>query len=298
MKRYKIAFLILAHNDAVHLSRLVNVLKTEASDIYLHIDKKSDMSEFELLGDKCFFTQKRFDVAWADISMIDAQMELLATALNQKVDYSHLVFLSGSCYPIKKIDTINQYFLSQKEREFINFIDMRESPDIYLKQIRFKWFFKPFINSDNKFLKFIDKALRKLCTVIKMKNDWDEKTIPYFGSQWCALTEACARYVLRFHDENKWFRDMNKRTFSPDEHYIHTIVGNSHFLEASGGVQAFKGRGTWRTANYHIIDKSLAKWFTIDDWQEVRDTERLFVRKVRSSDGYELINKIDNELIN
>ena len=86
-------------------------------------------------------------------------------------------------------------------------------------------------------------------------------------------------------------------TFSPDEHYIHTIVGQSPFLAFFNGVQPFQGRGTWRLANLHLVDQSLAKWYTVADWETIVSSDRLFVRKVRSKDGKDLVERIKQELL-
>ncbi|MEP4891565.1 MAG: beta-1,6-N-acetylglucosaminyltransferase [Aliiglaciecola sp.] len=296
MMNKKLAYLILTHNDPVHLERLVNAIDYNA-DIYIHVDKKTNASQFSSLKNRCIFIENRVDISWADISMIDAQIELLRAAIVNSHLYTHMIFLSGSCYPIKNINEINEMFQKNRTKEFINFIDMRESPLKYMTHIKRKWFFRPLIRSDNLVTKFIDRAIRKLLRIIKFQNYWQPGIIPYFGSQWCALTPECASYVLDFHDQNPWFRDMNRHTMSPDEHYFHTIVGNSNFLEASGGVQEFEGDGTWRMANLHVIDKSLSKWFCEDDWNDIKGSEYFFVRKVRSKDGTSFVNKINKEIL-
>jgi hypothetical protein len=90
---------------------------------------------------------------------------------------------------------------------------------------------------------------------------------------------------------------MNRRAGFPDEHYIHTIVGNSQFARKATGLQKFTGIGTYRMANLHHIDPSLSKWFTELDFELLRKSDKLFVRKVRTSDGTGLVNRIDEELL-
>lgn len=294
----KIAFLILAHYDPKHFFKLINSLGSNC-DIYVHIDKKVNILDFtpKIKLSNLFYIQDRISISWAGISMIDAQMKLLQAALKNKEKYSHAIFLSGSDYPIKNINEVSDYFSSQLDREFIKFFDMRESPEHYMKQINQKWFKEPCFHFNNN-LNLIDKAIRFILNKLKLRNNWSTEIIPYFGSQWCALTMNCCQYVYDFHIQNKFFRKMNRFTFSPDEHYIHTIVGNSYYKMNSFGVQAFEGRGTYLMANFHIIDKSLSKWFTINDWEEIVKSDKLFVRKVRSNDGMDLVNKINRELLN
>ena len=90
---------------------------------------------------------------------------------------------------------------------------------------------------------------------------------------------------------------MNKYTFSPDEHYYHTIIGNSEYRFNSDGLQIFTGRGTYKLANFHLIDSSLSKWFTIDDWNEIKTSEKIFARKFSSSSSNTIISKIIKEIL-
>jgi hypothetical protein len=196
------------------------------------------------------------------------------------------------------MDLILNYFSSEKNREFIKFIDMRESPEHYMKSINQKWFKEPlFVTNYEPFI-WIDKCIRFLLNKIKLTNHWPTNDfIPYFGSNWIALSIDCSQYVLDFHRQNHAFSNSYKFAFGPDEHYIHTIVGNSKYHNFSEGLQPFVGRGTFRLANYHLIDKSLNKWYTIDDYNLIEHSDKLFVRKIRSHDGKDLINKINTEIL-
>jgi hypothetical protein len=50
-------------------------------------------------------------------------------------------------------------------------------------------------------------------------------------------------------------------------------------------------------ANLHLIDPTLAKWFTIADREEVARSDRYFLRKVRTGASDELLDYIDAELL-
>ena len=295
----KIAFLILAHSDPKHFFKLINSLGKNC-DIYVYIDKKVNILDFtpKIKLSNLFYIQNRINISWAGISVVDAQMRLMAEMLKNKEKYTHAVFLSGSDYPIKNMTEIYYYFSSQENKEFIKFIDMRESPEHYMNHINYKWFKEPYFDFKNNNFNLIDKGIRSFLNKLKIRNKWSSGMIPYFGSNWCALTMNCCQYVYDYHSQNEFFRKMNRFSMSPDEHYIHTIVGNSYYKMNSFGVQAFEGRGTYRMANFHIIDKSLSKWFTIYDWEEIIKSDKLFVRKVRSYDGIDLVNKINEELLN
>lgn len=295
----KIAYLILTHSDEIHFEKLINSLNKDC-DFYIHVDKKTNIIPFKNVTNKnqnIFFLENRVSVSWAGISMIDAQNLLLEEALKKKEKYSHFVFLSGSCFPIKNNEYILNYFTVSPNKEFIKYIDMRESKNHYIKHIENKWFKEPLFYSNFLLVKLIDKVLRRILNSLSLKNNWNKSMVPYFGSQWIAITPDCASYIINFQKKNPWFRKMNKYTFSPDEHYYHTIIGNSEYRFNSDGLQIFTGRGTYKLANFHLIDSSLSKWFTIDDWNEIKTSEKIFARKFSSSSSNTIISKIIKEIL-
>ncbi len=297
-KTKKLAILILAHEDPVHLSKLVKALDYNA-DFYIHIDRKSDIQEFrDSIPDKnVFFVKNRVYISWAGFSMIDALINLIEEVLRNKEKYSHALFITGSCYPIKNVKSIHQNLTSKPKKEFISFFDMRESPEHYMKLVNQKWFKDSFFNSKNKFIKKFDSGLRFLLNQLRLKNKWHKKIIPYSGHTWCALTMDCCNYIFEYHTNNPWFKKMNQFTFAVDEHYIHTIIGNSPFMDASLGKNDYKGRGLYKYTNTHLIHESLQKWYDLKDWPEIIQSDKWFVRKVNSKTGNDLVSKINKELL-
>ena len=293
----KIAYLILAHSDPIHLGCLVNSISNDA-DIYVHVDSKANLADFiSQCPSSVTFIENRTNIAWAGISMVDALLSLIKAALPFSARYSHFIFLSGSDYPIKPAKTINATFTSNPKKQFIKYINMRDSPEHYLKLVTKKHYLEPLLTTSNKILAFIDKAVRKLLRTMKLPNNWRKDITPYFGHTWCALTPECCEYIVNYHTENPWFYQMNKNTFSPDEHYFHTIVGNSKFAERADGIQTYKGRGLWRLVNFHLVCPTLQKWYTLDDWEQIITSDKLFVRKVNSSSSHALVKKINTTLL-
>lgn len=293
----QIAYLVLAHADPAHFEKLINAIDYNAR-FFVHLDAKSNIDDFKKISlpQNLIFINNRVSVAWGSISMIDATLRLIESALNSAEDFSHFVLISGADYPIKQNRIIYETFIKNPQHEFIKYIDMRESPH-YVSHINQKWFKIPLLQTSNKILSLADKTVRSLGNKLALRNHWDASIIPYFGSQWWALTPPCAKYVLDFVKENPDFYDVNKYTFSPDEHFFHTIVGNSPFREKSDGVQKFVQRGTWRMANLHIIHSSLSKWYAMKDWDNIIVSDKLFVRKLNTAVSGELVNSINEKIL-
>ncbi len=293
----QIAYLVLAHADPKHFEKLVNAIDYRAK-IFVHLDAKTDIKSFQTspLPENLTFLPNRLSVSWGGISIVNATLRLIECALKSGGDFSHLVLLSGSDYPIKDNAFIYETFVSNPEHEFIKYVDMRQSLH-YIKHINQKWYKEPIFYTSNRTFELSDKAIRNVLNRISFSNSWDKSVIPYFGSQWWAFTPACAQYILNYIKVNNNYFKRSKNTFAPDEHFFHTIVGNSPFSVKSDGLQEYKGRGTWRMANFHLIHKTLSKWYTLNDLDEIISSDKLFVRKVNSLVSTPLIDLINEKIL-
>lgn len=130
-------------------------------------------------------------------------------------------------------------------------------------------------------------------TVGRLRYAWQESLTPYHGSTWWALTPAAAEYVLRELENRPTLIAKYRKSFASDEQFVPTLIGNSAFASRSTGEMPFTGRGVWKTANLHVIDPSLARWFTINDLDELRGSDKFFVRKVSSARSAELLDALD-----
>lgn len=293
----KVAYCIMAHNDRPHLSKLIDSLGVNC-EIFIHIDGYIDDSSFLSLTNKgnVHFLSPRIKVSWAGFSMVKVMMGLLKLAIDYEEVFSHYIFLSGSCYPIKPINYIDGFFESNKGKSFIKYVEMSEHPLLY-RQIKNKYLMDSPFPIRNKFTHNLHRIIRRVSFHMYISNVWKKDITAYGGSNWTVLNDECARYVVDFHESNLWFQDMFKYTYAADEHYIHTILGNSTLVSQCTGIQDFKYVGLDYLTNLHLIDNSLTKWFTIEDWKDIEKSEKLFVRKVRTVDGMTLVNKINHETL-
>ena len=294
----KIAYCIMVHNDIVHLTHLISALGHQC-EIFIHVDGFINDTPF-LKALKQFknvhFLSPRIRVSWGGISMVDVMIELLRIAIDFPENFSHFVFLSGSCYPIKPAKTIQEFFLANQNKSFIKFIKLTDHPD-YEKQVKYQYIMENPFKNRNKLTHQLHRVLRRASIHARVKNKWQREIVPYGGSNWVALNKECADYVIKYHDNNPWFYQMFKNTYAPDEHYIHTILGNSPLVSQCTGIQVFQYFGLDYLANLHIVHISLTKWFTIADWDEIKNSDKFFVRKVRTSDGKDLVERIDQEIL-
>ncbi|GAB4366824.1 MAG: beta-1,6-N-acetylglucosaminyltransferase [Elainellaceae cyanobacterium] len=230
----KIGYLILAHTDAPQLGKLVNTVDYK-SRIFIHLDKKSNINAFKdiNLPKSAEFIWDRVPVYWGGISMVKATLNLIKAALSSGEKFSHLVLLSGSDYPIKSAHSIYDFLTQNSQRQFIRFIDMAMSPNPGMQRVLQYWYLEPFLPFEDKLIR---TSLQKVLNFSTRRKPFKDLRLA-FGSQWWAITPECAAFILQFVEQNLEFLNFYKYAHCPDEHFFHTIVANSPFLEAAGGFQ-------------------------------------------------------------
>ena len=299
MSPSKIAYLILAHTDALHLEKLVNAIDYQAR-IFIHLDAKTKFQDFEnlKLPKSAEFITDRVQVAWGGLSIVKATLNLIKVALESETEFSHLVLLSGQDYPIKSPQTIHNFLTSQPNKQFIRFVDMTTSPEYHMERILRYWFWEPFLPMFPMTDRYIRIALLKFLHLfypILSKKPLEHIT-PAFGSQWWAITPNCAAYILQFLDKNQNFLDFYRYAHAPDEHFFHTIIANSPYLAETDGFEECRNCGPHKLSNLHMIPVSLNKIHQEEDFAEIMMSNKFFVRKITSVESSRLVKLIDKNL--
>ncbi len=293
-----LAYLISAYCDAHHLLRLVEALDSDA-DFYIHIDANVDDAPFRrILPEKVHFVP-RHAVSWGGYEQVGYQYELMKAAVESGRSYTHLVCLSGQDYPLWSNEHIHRFFNENRQREFIGGYNLTrtDNPDQLRKITRVH----PFrdLRCSNLWLKNkLVVASRTLLSLIGVRRRpqvlingvWSDV---YFGSDYWALTLECARYVCRTLEGNASLRRFFRTTYVPSEMCIQTIVYNSPF-----GSQAmlFKGNfpGLVRlTPLHYLFYQGSVKKLTLDDWQMLCESNKMFCRKVVTGLSDKLTAEID-----
>jgi hypothetical protein len=225
----KVAYLIAAHEHPAHLARLAQALASPNTAAFIHLDAKSDIGRFSKVRN-AEFLDARLPVYWGDMSLTEASILLLRTALHDPRQFERFVFLSGVDYPIRPQPYIEAFFEAHPDSEFINLCEMPNDemgkPISRLTQYRLSG------RASHSM-----RRLRRLLVRAKLLSDQrDYKAAlgdlkPYGGSSWWALTRPACEYFLDFVTDNPRLFRFFRNTHIPDEGFIHTVLGNSPFRQ-------------------------------------------------------------------
>ncbi|MEO0948134.1 MAG: beta-1,6-N-acetylglucosaminyltransferase, partial [Cyanobacteria bacterium J06641_5] len=192
----KVAFLILAHCDPVHLERLVKAISHESS-IFIHLDKKTHIDEYVHIADiaSVNFIPERVKVYWGGVSMVKAILNLIKTALASEESFSHIVLLSGADYPIKHVSKFYDFLGNNPGTELMKLVSLSKSPEPREKRLYNYWFLEPFQTFFDDSL--FRRALQKFFHLMIPRNLPDRmsgQSLAWGSGNW-AITSECASFI-------------------------------------------------------------------------------------------------------
>ncbi|MGT2742943.1 beta-1,6-N-acetylglucosaminyltransferase [Streptococcus plurextorum] len=122
MKRH--AYLIIAHDKFEQLKYLISLLDDARNDIFIHVDKKANISD-QTLEDlqnatkySSVYLTPRLAVHWGDYSQIECELTLFETA-TQTDTYAMYHLISGVDLPLVSQDKIHDFFADKLDKIFI-----------------------------------------------------------------------------------------------------------------------------------------------------------------------------------
>lgn len=295
-----IVYLILCHTDSKHIGRLARKL-SETADVFIHVDARNDIAEFQSAVGKghpnVYFLTERVHAYWGGFKAVEAMLNLLKTARNFS-NYDRYVFLQGLDYPIKSAEYIQNFYLENRDVEFIRGVNTTVSDKYYFRD-KCKTYY--IYNSDlkifrlwNVFIRFLAKYMR-----IDLRKgyviDNNKRFDVFWGAAQFALTGKCVDYILDFSRTHKKFNRYFKHTYPADETYFVSIVMNSYFKDKVWMRKEdlpIEGLVNHRNLHYFEYDGGI-KIFSIDDLNTLISCKELYCRKVTTVCSEELLDKID-----
>lgn len=281
----KHAYLIIAHNEPLILKALISLIDDERNDIFLFIDKKSDISLFSNITTQFskLILCKRLNLYWGHYNIIKAEIILFETAIKHgKYEYYHL--LSGTCLPIKSQDYIHSFCKLHAGNEFIGYINTDFSKEDIDRKTSYYHFFVSNFANPNLFFRItkLQGIIFKLQKILHIKRKHDIVLLK--GSQWVSITHECLCYIL---SKKKWISKNFKYTLCADEIFIQSLVWNSEFRNRIYNVKdCYKS-----SLRYINFQGWHPKDLTMEDYTQIIHTESLFARKF-SSRSIKLIGAI------
>ena len=268
------------------LKLLLHLLDHTENDIYLHIDKKSDIQESECarcISKARVHTYKLYPVYHGDISLTECQLFLLREAVKEQQDYYHL--LSGHDLPIKKHSQIVEFFEKNNGKQFIHFVsDAYATNDASIYYHFLHGWIKRHSNSV-----FLGLAWSLETKLIDLQRMLHVRRKLYCGAEWFSITHALAEEFCQYQEallkKVRW-------TVASDEYVLQTFYKTM----ASGKYELYaqtKAPGDYGgTARLIDWNRGNPYVWRMSDYEELINSDRMFARKFNWDTDPEIILKI------
>lgn len=291
----KHAYLIMAHNNFEQLNRLITLLDDKDNDIFIHIDKKSNIllenMNFDLKFSKVYL-YSRYKIYWGDYSMVEAEMFLFEKASKIGYDYYHL--LSGLDLPIKSIKHIKNFFYENRGKEFVICDKVFSKQSQVKRRAKYYYHLQKYRKNSNKFISIIINFLNKVDIVLQMFVRVDrlkfENIELMAGSQWVSITHEFVLYLLK---QKELIAKLFMYTNCSDELFIQTILYNSDFKNKLY-VNSSERYDNMRKILWEKNNSGSPYVWRSDDFNELINSESLFARKFDTKIDDKIINLISN----
>jgi len=280
----RIANLIIGHKNALQLSRLVGRLEHPNFDVYIHIDKKVDIGEFRKLENSpnVFLINNRVKVNWGGNSTFTAIIKSMHEIFESGKSYDFINLLSAQDYPLKTSKDIFEFFMANRERNFISFDASSESKWWKHAAARYEKYHLTDWSFPGKYL------VQNVVNILAPKRNFpaDMKLYGSEKSTWWSISGDCARHVIKEASGNKKLNSFLKYCWGTDEFVIATLIMNSTFK-----AQVVNN-------NLRYIDWSEGnanpKILTDKDSSALKKSEMLFARKFDINIDSKILDEIDN----
>ncbi len=294
MKRH--AYCIIAHKDIYCLNKLLECIDDSRNDIFLLIDKKSDIDSSEICqpsNSQLFTPPRNVNIYWGDISQIKAELHILEIAKKYgQYDYYHL--LSGQDLPLQSQDMIHTFFDNiPKGTNFIGFTST-DKPDASLKpKIEYYIPFIKYLRCTNKYKCYLFDKTRSFVINIQKRFNIQRYDISLFkkGANWVSITEPFVEFLI---SNKKDILKTYRGVLCPDEIYKQTLLWNSKFrdtiYDSSEEYNGCLREIDWKRGNPYT--------YRSNDFNTLTSSNKLFARKFDSQVDKFIIDAICDKVKN
>lgn len=303
---FRIAYLISAYKDPLHLKRLCDVLNYNMSNVhfFIHVDKKVDISQFANLvkNDNIHYVKKRYWSNWGGANQVLYQKEMLRCALAFQTGdfkFDRFVIMTGQDYPLMSNLDLCKLF-SDPNRKFMIGENLTKDchDEKYMERITLYHFLRDIHVRNVKLKQFFSYSARKIMRLLPIrKGKWfmvrGKRWDVYYASSYMDLSNEAATLIYDELCNNKALYRYFRFSNTPEETVIPTIVFNTKLSKKATLLPSWK-RGLIRVSNLEQFDygKSI-KIYTEDDYEELINCRKPFARKLETGKSDKLMDLLD-----
>lgn len=275
------ALLITAYKNVEQLERLIHYFSS--FNIYIHIDKKSEIDPSDLNKYKNVKVIKKYSIGWGSVNHLRAVIDLLKLAIdNEQNNFIHII--SGQDIPVRSISDFKKF-----EHDNHIYMDCTSVVDLP-KQIQNRYA-KGTISS-----RIRQNSRLLLCLNIfyglihsSRKNIGEFRNI-YKGLIWMSFPYNVADYLVKYFKNHNFISSLIHVAI-PEEFAFQTILINSKFKNQI--INNNIRYDNWTNERYG----SLPSILDLSDYDKIINGEYYFARKADPIISKGIIQKINKNML-
>jgi len=299
----KISYIVLAYKNPAQLGRLIRKLISKDSTFFLHIDKKSNISNFKNELFKLSKSTKitllpRIDSYWGGPGLVTAILHGLDKTL-QDGNLDRIVLISGQDYPIKSVNYIFDFFENNTQKNFIPYFKlpsdiwggggMSRINNYHFRIMGKTYTYPPVSEPINLYSKLFYKILK---IRFRKPRKFPKDLQPYGGFSGWKITAEAAKEIMTFVNKRPDYLKYHKYTRCADEIFFQTILLNS--------------KNDTLLNSFINDDLTYIKWkhnlpnpeiLTISDFEAIKKSNALYARKFELRIDSEILDMIDKQIL-
>lgn len=281
------AYILQIHKNPDQVNLFINqLISEEQADIYVHIDKRSyeKVQEKIVKSPNVKILEKSIICDWGDVSQVTTTILLLQEVVASKQNYDFVCFRSGQDLLVK--DGFKDFLVENTGKIFMSFKDI-SSQDLGLMKINWPKITRRRFTTAHPyrvFRRLIQDLFHNGINIFPNLKYWPQDYTFYSGSQWFTLPFDVARYIIKFLEENKWYKNFFENTYTPDEWFFHTLIMNSPYKS-----NVMDNNLLFLKWGENFNDRNSPQNLTVNDIQIIEESNQYFARKFDED--------IDNDVI-
>jgi hypothetical protein len=278
----KIAHVIITYTSPVQTKRMIERMMHPDMDFYIHLDKKFALETHSALFNmpNVYFVKERVDVSWAGFSTTQAIINSCKDVLQSGKKYDYINVLSGQDYPIKTPEQIVDFYKANVGYNFTKYEDFQG--DWKEGMLRINRYHMTNFKFKGRYV--VERFLNTFLPKRKIPN------LKFYGiSMFWSFHPDCVAYVLNELDKNPKLKRFFKLSWAPDEFMFQTLLLNSSFANTIKN---------WNAHFYlHKPNEPHPKFLMIEDFDVIKNSDKLYARKFKEEIDIQILNKIDSEIL-
>lgn len=247
-------------------------------DFYIHIDLKSSVKPNDIHVKDNVYILKKYKVNWGGVNHLKAFIELMQLADLEGYDYYHTISAQDWMLPFR-LDTL------EKGKSYMEWGKLPrpewKKEHGGFDRIRYYCLYD-YWNYKSKPQKYFIKYMFYIQKGLGIRR----KKFPmplYGGSGYMSLTQEAVTYILSFIRANPMILKRFEHTFCAEELIFQTLLMNSPLKDKiiNNPLRYMVWPGP------KVLDES--------DYEKIKQTDSLFIRKIDSNISDKLLKRLENE---